>query len=209
MKWFSSDRAKFIEYTLFVAAATWAASYFVLDERREKLFEAEKETLKTEKESLLGEIQTYKEKIVSLQDERDRYLGWLEKDERTFPALQLANTKLQEALIAANKNVESFRRDTSAQSEWLYSNSVEIKVGGSYIDPKTGAIIGLRTIFVSRTAEIRIRIPGKPAILAKEAAPADSWEYEFNKKQYLITIREVNYISDYIKATIQEVPPRQ
>jgi len=206
--WFESNPTKsIITYTLVIVTFTWAASFFVLDENKVNLYKAQVENEKTVNRQLNVKISVLEEKLLSLSNENNRFEKWLFEDTSSYPFLIEKITELEKKI--KTKDLKKHTTDKAKQlsnivkKPYLYSEV--FVMGQSFTDPLTNATLGVSQISIKYTADIYLYLPGKEAIEEVGIKPGTSWIYEYNKKQYKLTLNTVNWTGSTLKATVVEV----
>jgi len=206
--WFESNPTKsIITYTLVIVTFTWAASFFVLDENKVNLYKAQVENEKTVNRQLNVKISVLEEKLLSLSNENNRFEKWLFEDTSSYPFLIEKITELEKKI--KTKDLKKHTTDKAKQlsnivkKPYLYSEV--FVMGQSFTDPLTNATLGVSQISIKYTADIYLYLPGKEVIEEVGIKPGTSWIYEYNKKQYKLTLNTVNWTGSTLKATVVEV----
>ncbi|PAY01142.1 hypothetical protein CKO50_11570 [Pseudoalteromonas sp. HM-SA03] len=206
--WFEENPTKsIISYTLVVIAATWAASYFVIDENKINLYKSQVDNEKSVNRQLQAKVSVLEGKILDLSNENKQLKEWLSSEATSYPALvnkiQALEKKLSERPLNAAGSTKN-AHDSSNQKE-LYSYSENFVMGQSFTDPLTNATIGVSQIASDYTADIYLFLPGKESLEKKGVKPGSSWVYEFEKKQYKLTLNKIEWIGSSLKATVVEM----
>ncbi|MCB2426674.1 hypothetical protein [Methylophaga pinxianii] len=98
--WFEDNPTKsVVAHTVIVAAATWAAFYFVFDENKIKLIEAKAEKIAAESKEVNARNSVLVTRLDYLTKENEKYLRWLESTPNTLPFYELEITKLEEQIV--------------------------------------------------------------------------------------------------------------
>lgn len=206
--WFEENPTKsIISYTLVVITATWAASYFVIDENKINLYKSQVDNERSVNRQLEAKVSVLEGKILDLSNENKQLKEWLSSESTSYPALvnkiQALEKELRERPLTsagASKEVN----DSSNLNE-RYSYSESFVMGQSFTDPLTNATIGVSNIAANYTADIYLFLPGKENIEKKGVKPGSSWVYEFEKKQYKLTLNKIEWIGSNLKATVVEM----
>lgn len=86
--WFEENPTKsIISYTLVVIAATWAASYFVIDENKINLYRSQVDNEKSVNRQLQAKVSVLEGKILDLSNENKQLKEWLSSEATSYPAL--------------------------------------------------------------------------------------------------------------------------
>ena len=209
--WFENNQTKsVITYTVAVIAATWAASYFLIDENKINLYKAQVDNEKAVNRQFQAKIGVLESKILELSNENKQLKRWLSDDTTSYPVL-VSKIKNLELEIAKTKEVElSKTRDDKAlkpikKEVKPYSYSEEFVMGQSFTYPLTNATIGVSQIASDYTANIYLFLPGKESVEKTDVKPGSSWVFEFEKKQYKLTLNKVEWIGSSLKATVVEM----
>lgn len=207
--WFEDNATKSIfSYTLVVIAATWAASYFVIDESKINLYKAQVENEQTVNRTLEAKISVLERDILSLANENAQLKNWLSDDTAAYPSLVAKIEKLEKEMKvkvsvgAATEKNTNYPVDISSKP-YLYTESF-VK-GQSFTDPLTNAIIGVSRVSIDYTADIYLFLPGKGALEKNGVKPGSSWVYGFLGKEYMLTLNSIEWIGNNLKVTVLEI----
>jgi len=206
--WFENNPTKsIISYTLVVIAATWATSYFVIDENKVNLYKSQVENEKSVNRQLEAKISVLEGKLLDLSNENKHLRDWLSEDSTSYPALVEKIKSLEKEIKERTAIPHDNNKNTAGYEEQkkLYSYSESFVMGQSFTDPLTNATIGVSQIASDYTANIYLFLPGKESIEKKGAKPGSSWVYEFQKKRYKLTLNKIDWIGSSLKATVVEM----
>lgn len=209
-----------ITHTVIVSTATWAFSFFILDENKINFYKAQAVSAqsqinneKTISEQYKAKVSVLEQQVSRLKSENDRYLSWLSQEENSFPSLKKkielleANIKTEKEKICVSKPLTSMPLEKLDYKPYLFKQSFE--EGESFTDPKTFATIGVSDVTTDYTANGIINIPGKGNIEIKNAKPGESWTFEKDGKQFRLTLDSVNWINNSVKASVQEIKSKE
>lgn len=200
--WFENNPAKsIVGHTFIVIAATWAVFTFIVEQRKIDLAKAETENYKSQAEQLNSKIGVLELQIASLKGERDFYLDTLKSSPDTLPTLKksLEESK-QENLRLADQLRSAGIKNT------LYSVTKTISRGSSYIDDKTGAIVGVIDISSSNdSATVSLEFPGKPRFTVEKVTAGQSWTFQGKDRQFRLVVTDVKWISSLAQIRIDEI----
>jgi len=195
-----------ISHTVLVAASTWAVSYFVIDENKVNYYKAQVENERTVSEQYKAKVDTLEAEISKLRQENVRFLDWLEGEPKSFPALvktikilenQIKETKSGASVIDVLIPKKNYQNNYTASKTFLR--------GDSFTDPVTQATIGVSQIHPDFTADVYLYLPGKSQIENNNIKPGSSWNFTIEKKNYKITLDQVNWLNNSLKATVTEI----
>lgn len=206
--WFEDNPTKsIVSYTLVVIAATWAASYFVIDENKINLYKSQVDNERSVNRQLEAKIGVLEGKILDLSNENKQLKEWLSGESTSYPALINKIHALEKELSERPRIASSEPKNTNEFSDLnkLYSYSENFVMGQSFTDPLTNATIGVSQIASDYTADIYLFLPGKESLEKKGVKPGSSWVYEFEKKQYKLTLNKIEWIGSSLKATVVEM----
>lgn len=206
--WFEDNPTKsIVSYTLVVIAATWAASYFVIDENKINLYKSQVDNERSVNRQLEAKIGVLEGKILDLSNENKQLKEWLSGESTSYPALINKIHALEKELSERPRIGSSEPKNTNEFSDLnkLYSYSENFVMGQSFTDPLTNATIGVSQIASDYTADIYLFLPGKESLEKKGVKPGSSWVYEFEKKQYKLTLNKIEWIGSSLKATVVEM----
>jgi hypothetical protein len=200
--WFENNAAKsVIGYTLIVIAATWGFFTFIVEQRKIDLAKAETENYKSQAEQLNAKVSILEMQITSLKGERDFYLETLKSSPDTIPTLKKS---LEETKQENIRLVEQLR--SAGIKNTLYSVTETISKGSSYIDEKTGAIVGIIDINSDNNATVSLEFPGKPRSSVEKVTAGQSWTFQSRDRQFRLVITDVKWIGSQAKVRIDEIP---
>jgi len=206
--WFENNQTKSVlTYTLVVIGATWAASYFLIDESKVNLYKAQVTNEKAVNRQFEAKISVLESKILDLSNENKQLKLWLSDDSASFPSLVAKIKKLEKKANKA-KQVEINKESTveSTKKEVRpYSYSEDFVMGQSFTDPLTNATIGVSQIASDYTADIYLFLPGTDSIEKTNVKPGSSWIFDFEQKKYKLTLNRVEWIGNSLKATVVEM----
>lgn len=209
--WVERNASKsIITYTLVVITATWATSFFIIDENKVNLYKAQVDNEKAVNRQLEAKISVLEGKILDLSNENKQLKNWLSDDASSYPSLvskiQKLEQKIQEQVVVEKgvKNNTLLENKLEAQNK-PYTYSESFVMGQSFSDPLTNATIGVSQIASDYTADIYLFLPGTESIEKKGVKPGTSWIYEFNEKKYKLTLNKVEWIRSSLKATVVEM----
>ena len=206
--WFEENPTKsVVSYTLVVIAATWAASYFVIDENKINLYKSQVDNEKSVNRQLQAKISVLEGKILELSNENKQLKEWLSTDSASYPTLVRKIKRLEKELselpAALPEDIKSTQDSSGVDRPYSYSES--FVMGQSFTDPLTNATIGVSQIASDYTADIYLFLPGKESTEKKGVKPGSSWVYEFDKKQYKLTLNKIEWIGSSLKATVVQM----
>ncbi|MBR9857734.1 MAG: hypothetical protein GYB38_08495 [Gammaproteobacteria bacterium] len=205
-----------VGHTILISTATWLVSSFIIDENKVNLYKAQAENSKAQIKNEQSIAEQYKAKISVLESEivnlrtiNQRYLSWLREDSQSFPSLEKKvaglESQLNEALVRAavvpNSNDEPKAKPIYVPYEFKGS----FEQGGSFVDPKTSATIGVSAISPDYTATGVLYIPGKDTVELSRTKPGATWVFDKNEKTYKLTLESVNWINNSLEASVVEV----
>jgi hypothetical protein len=200
--WFENHPARsIVGYTFIVIAATWAFFTFVVEQRKIDLAKAETENYKSQAEQLNAKIGILEMQIASLKGERDFYLDTLKSFPDTLPTLK---KNLEESKQETLRLAEQLR--SAGIKNALYSATETISKGSSYIDERTGTIIGVTDISSNDNATVSLEFPGKPRLTVEKVTAGQSWTFQHKDKQFRLVITDVKWVGSLAKIRIDELP---
>ncbi|WP_162889519.1 hypothetical protein [Pseudomonas parafulva] len=204
--WFENNQTKSVlMYTLLVAATAWGVSRFILDEKRINLCEAETKSAVTISETHKAKVSALEGDVSALKAQNDRYLSWLSKEPKTFPALETRIQQLEKDLADANLRAREAGGESSLREEDVYSYSMDLSKGESIEDPKTGALLGIYEVRSDYKATGAVNLPGQQRIKFEGAGAGDNWEFEVSGKRYRMKLDSVNWINNSVKVSVKEM----
>ncbi len=84
--WLENNQTKsVITYTIFVAAATWTAFFYIFDENKVKLHEAQVNKIEAVSREVTARNTVLITRLEYLTKENDKYLRWIENTDKTLP----------------------------------------------------------------------------------------------------------------------------
>lgn len=205
-----------VGHTILVATTTWLVSSFVIDENKVNLYKAQAENanaqIKNEQaiaEQYKAKVSVLESEIVSLRTLNLRYLSWLSEEPKSFPALEKKvaslESQLSAALVRASEvsKINSLPKADPIYVPYEFKSSFE--KGGSFVDPRTSATLGVSNISPNYTATGVLYIPGKDTVELSNVNPGATWLFEQNDKTYKLTLESVNWINNSLNASIVEI----
>ncbi len=205
-----------VGHTILVATTTWLVSSFVIDENKVNLYKAQAENanaqIKNEQaiaEQYKAKVSVLESEIVSLRTINLRYLSWLSEEPKSFPALEKKVASLESQLSAALVRASEVSKSNSlpkADPIYVpYEFKSSFEKGGSFVDPRTSATLGVSNISPDYTATGVLYIPGKDTVELSNIKPGETWLFEQNDKTYKLTLESVNWINNSLKASVVEI----
>lgn len=205
-----------IGHTILVATTTWIVSSFVIDENKINLYKAQAENASAQIKNEQSITEQYKAKVSVLESEvsnlrtiNQRYLSWLGEEPKSFPSLEKKVAGLESQLNAALLRVSEIQNTTNrSKSEPVYipyEFKGVFKKGGSFVDPKTLATIGISDISPDYTAKGVLYLPGTDSVELSRTQPGTTWLFEEGQKTYKLTLESVNWINNSLEASVVEI----
>lgn len=205
--WFENNQTKSVlVYTLLVAATSWGVSRFILDEKRINLCEAEVKSAVTVSDVHKAKVSALEGDIANLKMLNERYLSWLEKDPKAFPALEAKIKELEKERDEANLRASTAGGEGKALPKDLYNFSKRFSKGESIEDPKTGVIIGISDVQENYKANGVVTFPSGKKISLENVGAGESWNFSDGGKDYRLKLDSVNWINNSVRATVTELP---
>jgi|GEM_PF-2276680 len=197
-----------IIYTITLLAAAFATMIFVLDENKEKSFRAQKEYLSAQKENLSTQIQTLNERIKLLESENSKLTSENQKQQEWLQSIPGTAIYFEKRIKELTSQDSIYKLNLSLKVDgyhdvYLYESDF-IPVGASFIDPNSGAVIGINSISSERKANGTIRLPGSNQIPVVNEGAGRAWTFDYKDHKYDLILREVIYIGDKYKVTVRE-----
>jgi hypothetical protein len=213
-----------VGHTLIVASSAVIFTTFVLDENKINFYKAQSESsiaqINNEKaiaEQYKAKVSVLESEITNLRKVNDRYLGWLSHEKTSFPSLEIEIKNLKSNLDKVNfklatLNVDKVNGNTKGNNQQIttpillpYEFSGDFEQGGSFIDPKTKATIGISRISSNYTATGVLHLPGQKRIELSGVKPGETWLYTDSNINYKLILESVNWINNSVKASVIEV----
>lgn len=202
--WFKNNpfRSMFV-YTILISTFTWAISTFILEGNKINNLKNIIELYKSKVENLEGEIQ-------ALRSENKKYFDWLLQTPKTIPFLESNIRQLETEKTKLIAEITNLKKDDSKpiQQEipkqlYVYSKD-EIK-GNAFIDPITGAILGISDMLTDNKAYGTLSLPGQSNIELDRVGPGKSWRYSYSGKKYQLSITKINWSSNTFRVEVREI----
>jgi hypothetical protein len=217
--WFETNQTKsVILYTLLVIAGTWAAFTFIFDENRINLSRAQVEEAKAMAEQYKAKSEVLQTENARLAVQNSTYLRWLEGQSGTFPSLELQVAKLSEeknTLAEALSNTKPTASaeptrpaepTSTAEPPKIYAReSGPLKLGQTFVDPETGAIIGVSEMTPSNQAKVTVSLPGKATETADRVTPGKIWNFDYQGRKFVLTLTNTTWLNDTFQASVREL----
>lgn len=197
-----------IGHTILVATTTWLVSSYAIDESKVNLYKAKAENADAISEQYKAKVSVLELELSRLKAENERYLSWLVQDPKSIPALENKIKALENDLTAAkaineSKPISETSREKPKPLPYVFSGS--FLKGGSFVDPKTKATLGISDISPDYTATGVLYLPGDKFIDLKYVKPGATWRFQQGNIWYQITLNEINWINNSLKASVIEV----
>ena len=209
--WFETNQTKsVILYTLLVIAGTWAFFTFVFDENRINLSRAQVEEAKAMAEQYKAKSEVLQTENARLAVQNGTYLRWLEGQPGTFPYLELQVTKLNEEKSELAESLKSTKATASAQpvkpTPKTYTRESEpLKAGETFVDPETGATLGVSEMNIAKQAKVTVSLPGKQTEIADAVTPGKTWTFDYQGRKFVLTLTTVTWLNDTFQASVREL----
>jgi hypothetical protein len=210
--WFENHPARsVIGHTVIVAAATWAAFYFIFDENKIKLIEAKSEKISAEVQEVNARNTVLVTRLDYLTKDNEKYLRWLEQTPNTLPFYEHELSKLE-------REIESLKIELSKRPR--NDNPSEVKepeeyefwsikgVGDTFLDPKTKAVLGIQDINIKNFASVQISLPDGAKFSIEKAKPGDTWQFEVNGVSYSLLLESLDWAAQRFTAKVFENPQK-
>ncbi|WCN11009.1 hypothetical protein [Marinomonas mediterranea] len=210
--WFENNPTKtVIGHTFVVAAATWAAFFFVFDENKVKLVETRAEKYQAETKEVLARNSVLLAQRDLLLEENKKYLRWLESTPKTLPFYEIELEKLNnkvESLEAKLREAEKHSNNTEKPinpEEAVYVYQQTLNAGETFIDPKTQVVLGVQKIEYELTAQTNISFPDGSGKSSSHSKPGDSWRFSVGESKYVLVIQTLDWVAQRFTGRVHEV----
>ncbi|AKV97514.1 hypothetical protein ACP86_15870 [Marinobacter sp. CP1] len=205
-----------VGHTVLVATTTWLVSSFVIDENKVNLYRAQAENANAQIKNEKAIAEQYKAKVSILESEisdlkrvNNRYLSWLREEPDSFPSLEKKisslESQLNDALAEANHIPKENGASNVSPSDLPYEFKGSFEKGGSFVDPRTTATLGVSSISSDYTADGVVYIPGEESIRLTRTRPGETWIFDKNDKKYKLTLESINWLNNSVEASVIEV----
>jgi hypothetical protein len=209
--WFQNHpTTSILSYTAAVATLTWAVSNFIIDEKRVNLYKAQKENAETVTKTYEAKVSAVETENSRLRLDVERYLNWLIADPKSLPALAKRISDLEKEKADLQRDLKlasgsSMTKPTSLETKpEPYGFSKSLRLGESFIDPRTQATVGLAAVNSDYTANVYVFSPeGKPQEQAG-VKPGTTWLVDSRGKKYKLTIEKINWLTNSAQVSIAE-----
>jgi hypothetical protein len=210
--WFENHPARsVIGHTVIVAAATWAAFYFIFDENKIKLIEAKSEKISAEVKEVNARNTVLVTRLDYLTKDNEKYLRWLEQTPNTLPFYEHELSKLEREIESLKieltthpKNDNLFEFKKPEQYEFWSRKGV----GDTFLDPKTKAVLGIQDINIKNFASAQISLPDGAQFSNEKAKPGDTWHFELNGVSYSLLLESLDWSTQRFTAKVFENPQK-
>lgn len=208
--WFEDHPARsVIGHSVIVAAATWAAFYFVFDENKIKLIEAKSEKIAAEVKEVNARNTVLVTRLDQLTKDNEKYLRWLEQTPNTLPFYDLEIAKLEREIESLKieltkrpKNDNPFEFKKPESYEFWSSKDA----GETFLDPKTKASLGVQEINIKKFASVKITLPDGVQHSVENAKPGETWKFELNGTSYSLLLESLDWAAQRFTAKVYENP---
>lgn len=218
--WFEDNPAKsIIGYTILIAGVTWATSTFIIDDNKVNLYKAQVGDRQAVAEQYKAKIDVLESELIKLREQNSRYLKWLQSQPASFPMLESRIMKLEEENATAKKilahpqgehHLENMTtgvfKNTGSQKALPYNYFKDMEKGDAFVDPYTGATLGVSSIDSNNTAKIVLVLPGEKKQSIDDAKPGDSWDFSQFGLKFSIILTKISWLGDRIEVTVMEKP---
>ena len=209
--WFENNPAKSVViHTFVVIGATWAFFTFVYDENRLNLSRAQVEESKSVAEQYKAKADVLQTENLRLAAQNDTYVRWLQGQNGSFPNLEAQikrleseKTKLTEALTKAEGGQTPSTSSPTPTGPYAYE-SRELKQGQAFVDPLTGASIGVSDINADYQARASVTLPGRDTQIVS-ASPGQTWKFDYHDKKFILTLTKVIWLTNSFQVSVREM----
>ncbi|MGF1845411.1 hypothetical protein L4C39_19920 [Vibrio clamense] len=213
--WFENNPTKtVISHTFVVAAATWAAFFFVFDENKIKLVETKAQKYQAETKEVLARNSVLLAQRDLLIEENKKYLRWLESTPNTLPFYEVELEKLNRKVASLEgelqvaeqqgNNIEQPEQPEQPE-EAVYVYWRTLKVGESFIDPQTQVVLGVQTIEYELTAQTNVSFPNGEGKSRKDSKPGDSWPFSVGERKYVLVLQSLDWAAQRFTGRVHEL----
>ena len=211
--WFESNPTKsVIGHSLLVAAATWAAFYFVFDENKINIVKAEAAKYRAETKEVQARNTVLIEQRDQLRQENDKYLKWLSEEPKTLPFYENKIAKLEAEVLELKTQLEESSTKTDDKNkippsvnDKFYSIEETLKVGSTFIDKKTNVVIGVQNIEIDRTAGVYITYPSGNTFRSDSVVPGEAWSFTVDGIKYSLVLSTLDWPAQKYTVTLFEL----
>lgn len=209
-EWFDTHPFKsIVGYTILVAGAVFAFSKFVLIENTEKAHSTQLETKDAviqQKEAVISQyearIRFLETENTRLEEDKNRYLGWLQASPDSFQYIEKENNELREKLEADKYNVSV---DGVSQEQKYSKNYETVRKGMTIIDEHTGIVAAIPEMYVGSKGTLSISVPGREMETFRDVVSGFTREYEIKGQRYQFILVTLDYISDRYSVLIRQL----
>ena len=195
-------------YTSAVAALTWAAIYFVVDENKIALYQARAENAESETQTYKAKISVLESEVFDLRATNERYLDWLSMESTSFPALASKIEELESSLEIALLQAETSKPTEQPRETPRYSHSNSLRKGESYVDPLTTASLGVQDVNPDYTIDGMLYLPSQGNKRLTKTSPGTSWHFDLKGRRYKLSLDAVNYVGDTARVSVMDITDR-
>lgn len=212
--WFEDNPTKSVLiHTVVVATATWAAFTFVFDENRIKLHEAKVARAESETKEVNARNLVLATRVDYLTKENEQLHRWLESEPKTVPYYENQLSKLSQKVLGFEESLRKAQSISSEKqgSDWLQRelekyNATQTKpVQMSIYDPFTNVVIGADRVSIEGKTDIKITLPDGKKIENPSSLPGDTWDYEYQGKNYRIILDSADWATQQFGTRIIEL----
>jgi len=207
--WFENHPAKsVIGHSVIVAAATWAAFYFIFDENKIKLIEAKSEKIAAEVKEVNARNTVLVTRLDYLIKDNDKYLRWLEQTPKTLPFYEHEVLKLEKEIESLKTQLSKRPNSTNffkPKEQDSYEFELTKSAGSTFLDPETKASLGIQEINIRKYASVSISLPNGVKHSDENAKPGDTWQFELNGKNYSLLLESLDWAAQRFTAKVYEI----
>ena len=197
--WFENNPMKsIIAYSITLAGAVFAITYFLLDTNKENLHRTNISNLENQNKILNQTIELIRFDNQSLKQDNERLKKWLEKTPNTALNLDKKIKQLETLLHKkAQTPVESLDKRYFNQSDVLDKEE-------AFFDKKVGVTFGITEITTNNTASGVISFPNKANKVFTDKPIGYKWLFKYEQTEYEIILSNLYYVNNKYRLLVRE-----
>lgn len=202
-EWFDKNPTKsIISYTILIIGSVFAFAKFSLIENVERYYKEQiaiKEATIAQHEAKINFLEIENN---NLQNEVDKYLGWLQSTPGTLQFLESENEKLLEKIETGITSEKSDEGDVENKNTWSYD---AIEENTAILDSKTGIVVSMKDISVRYDGSLSITIPGKEMEIINNVSAGFTKEIKIGNETYQLIVTVIDYITGTYSIIIKKM----
>lgn len=184
-----------------IVGVTWAVSTYVLQDYRINLLKSETDSQRAIAEQYKSKVELLQREVDAVRSENTEYRTWLSQAKDAVPVMvpQLIELKAKIAKLES-RPIPAIEKPISEPIP-----EAGVSRGRAYIDQATGLVFTVLSVDVDQRAIVAVKLPSKSAAEEIKVFPGWQWKFESKGSKYILTLTEINFISDSVKILLERV----